>query len=115
VSRDSLYLRHMLDAVEKIAAYVRVGRDRFMVESHWQDAVIRQLEIIGEATKRLSPELRARHSEVPWRRIAGLRDVLIHGYMGVDLDAVWQISQQQIPDLKRAIEAILAEGEGVED
>jgi uncharacterized protein with HEPN domain len=70
-----------------------------MDQSHWQDATVRQLEIIGEATKRLSPELRSRYSDVPWRRIAGLRDVLIHDYMGVDLDAVWQVTQKDLPAL----------------
>ena len=79
-----------------------------MATSHWQDATIRQLEVIGEATKNISPELRARHPQIPWRRIAGLRDVLIHNYMGVDIGAVWVITQQNLPDLKRQIEAILA-------
>lgn len=77
---DVVYLQHILDAIAKIEAYVAVGHDGFMSTSHWQDAVIRQLEIIGEAAKRLSPDLRTRHDVVPWRRIAGLRDVLIHDY-----------------------------------
>jgi Ribonuclease HepT-like len=70
-----------------------VGHDVFVSTSHWQDAVIRQLEIIGEATKRLSKELCSQHPEVPWRRIAGLRDVLIHDYMDVDIKAVWEIAK----------------------
>lgn len=78
-----------------------------MTTSHWQDAVIRQLEIIGEATKNLSDGLRSAHPEIPWRRIAGLRDVLIHGYMGVDLAAVWEITQKNLPDLERRIEKVL--------
>lgn len=75
---DQLYLKHILDAIDKVNTYVAVGREVFISSSHWQDAVIRQLEIIGEATKRLSKQLCSRYSEVPWRRIAGLRDVLIH-------------------------------------
>lgn len=104
---ESVYLEHIRDAIEKIESYVSVGRDEFMAGSHWQDAVIRQLEIIGEATKRLSHRLRQRHDEVPWRRIAGLRDVLIHDYMGVDLAAVWEITQQDLPPLKEHVRTIL--------
>lgn len=107
--RDQVYLRHILDAIDKIQSYVSVGRDVFMTTSHWQDAVIRQLEIIGEATKNLSDDLRSGHSDIPWRRIAGLRDVLLHGYMGVDLAAVWEITQKNLPDLKRRAERILAD------
>jgi uncharacterized protein with HEPN domain len=85
---DRVYLQHILDAIEKITFYASVGRETFLAASHWQDAVIPQLEIIGEATKRLSAESRSRYVQVPWCRIAGLRDVLSHDYMGVDLMAV---------------------------
>ena len=73
-----LYLRHILEAIERIESYIVVGRDVLITSPHWQEAVIRQLEIIGEATKRLSQDPRSEHHEIPWRRIAGLRDVLIH-------------------------------------
>lgn len=106
---DSVYLRHILDAIEKIEIYVSVGREGFFAASHWQDATIRQLEIIGEATKCLSDDLRAKHPEVLWRRIAGLRDVLIHNYMGVDLTAVWEITQKNLPVFKQQVQAILEE------
>ena len=72
---DEVYLSHILDSTRKIESYISHGSDEFFDKSHWQDAVIRQLEIIGEATKKLSDELRSRYDEIPWRRIAGLRDV----------------------------------------
>jgi uncharacterized protein with HEPN domain len=109
VNRDAVYLRHILDAIARIEAYTAGGRGEFLATPHWQDATIRQLEIIGEATKRLSPELRERNSSVPWRRIAGLRDVLIHNYMGVDLPAVWDVVVRHVPPLKQAVEATLVE------
>lgn len=108
MSSDATYLHHILDAIYKIEEYVAVGRDTFMAESHWQDAVIRQLEIVGEATKRLSTALRTDNPNVPWRRVAGLRDILIHNYMGVDAAAVWAITQQPITELKDEIDSILA-------
>lgn len=111
MSRDHLYLRHVLAAVEKAEGYARVGYDEFSSASHWQDAIIRQLEIVGEAVKRLSPETTARRPDIPWRRIAGMRDVLIHDYMGVDLEAVWQVTQDELPKLRRAVEELLTSQE----
>lgn len=108
---DQLYLKHILDAIEKIESYIVVGREAFMDQSHWHDAVIRQLEIIGEATKSLSEGLRSQHSDIPWRRIAGLRDVLIHNYMGVDLEAVWEVTQRDVSGLRDRVKAILAGGD----
>ena len=109
MKRDLVYLRHILDAISKIESYVAVGRNVFMATSHWQDAVVRQLEIVGEATKRISDELRSKYPEIPWRRIAGMRDVLIHDYMGLDLSVVWEVTQRDLPELKQKIEALLKE------
>ena len=72
-----------------------------------QDAVVRNLEIIGEAVKRLSPDLTGAHSDVPWRQIAGMRDKLIHDYFGVDLDLVWAVVEQELPTLRTRIAAML--------
>ena len=107
MNRDALYLRHILEAIQKIETYTAAGRQAFMEGSHWQDATIRQLEIIGEAAKQLSRELRAQFPDVPWRRLAGLRDVLIHEYFGVDLTAVCQLTQTEIPRLKERVGTIL--------
>ncbi len=75
MSRETKYLQHILEAIGKIDRYVAVGRETFFGESSWHDATIRQLEIIGEAVKRLSPETRAKRPEVPWKDIAGMRDL----------------------------------------
>jgi uncharacterized protein with HEPN domain len=71
--------------------------------------VIRQLEILGEAVKRLSPEVTLRRPDIPWRRIAGMRDVLIHNYMGVDVQAVWEVTQNEMSSLRQAVEDLLEE------
>ncbi|HEX4956144.1 MAG TPA: DUF86 domain-containing protein [Thermoanaerobaculia bacterium] len=107
MSRDDLYLRHILAAIDKIERYVAVGYEEFLAQSHWQDAVIRQLEIIGEAVKRLEAGTTARKPEIPWRAIAGMRDLLIHQYMGVDLNAVWEVPRNHLPALRRAVEELL--------
>jgi len=107
VSREDPYLRHILDAIQKIERYAEVGHDELIAESMRHDAVIRQLEIIGETTKRLSPEMLGRHPEVPWRQVAGMRDVLIHDYMGVDLERVWNVVRRDLPLLRKAVEKLL--------
>jgi uncharacterized protein with HEPN domain len=82
-----------------------------MTTSHWQDAVIRQLEIIGEAVKRLAPEEKDQRPEIPWRAVAGLRDVLIHNYMGVDLEAVGPVTQVHLPLLRQVVGNMLSDPE----
>lgn len=114
MKRDYAYLHHILDAISKIEGYCKVGKATFLATNHWQDATIRQLEIIGEATKRLSLDIRNTYPNIPWRRIAGLRDVLIHEYMGVDIKAVWEITQKNLPLLKSTIIEIIANCEKVE-
>lgn len=104
---DKLYLIHILECVERIETYTREGEAAFMGSSMTQDAVIRNFEIIGEAAKRVSDATKQANPAIPWRRVAGFRDVLIHDYTGIDLDEVWSIISREVPDLKRGIEGIL--------
>jgi uncharacterized protein with HEPN domain len=103
---ERLYLSNIKECIERIQEYTRGGRDNFMQTPMIQDAVIRNFEIIGEATKRLSPELRNMYSDVPWQQMAGLRDVLIHDYLKVNLNLVWEIIEQNLPELKGQVESI---------
>lgn len=110
---DRLYLRHILDAIDRIDSYLRdVARPHFDATPLLQDGVIRQLQIIGEAAKRLSPSLKDASSTIPWREVTGMRDKLTHDYMGVDLDAVWKTATEDLEPLKAAVrEELRAVGE----
>lgn len=105
---DTVYLRHILDAAERIGRYVSgVSWERFEEEELLQDGVVRQLEVIGEATRRLSRELRERYPGVPWGDMAGMRDKLIHDYMGVDVELVWTTAMEDVPVLRERVRDIL--------
>lgn len=86
-----MYLRHILECIETIEENTHSGEQAFYRSKMIQDAVIRNLKIIGEATKRISEELRNQYPQIPWREMAGLRDVLIHDYFGIDLNIVWNV------------------------
>lgn len=102
-----VYLAHIWECLQKIEHFTAGGKGRFLQDVMVQDAVLRNFEIIGEAAKRLDDAYRAAHPEIPWRALAGLRDVLIHQYEGVDLERVWAIVEGELPDLRKAIAALL--------
>ena len=106
--RDRLFLQHMLAAIDDIVLFTTGGKAEFQTDRKTQSAVVRQLEIIGEAVKNLSPALTASEPGIPWRLIAGTRDRLIHAYFSVNLDAVWTMVEQDLPALRLHVQSMLA-------
>jgi uncharacterized protein with HEPN domain len=104
---DRLYLTNILESIQRIESYTHAGKDAFVGSTQIQDAVIRNFEVSGEAVKPISDELKNANADIPWRRIAGFRDVLIHDYRRIVLDEVWQAVERDFPLLKSRIEQIL--------
>jgi uncharacterized protein with HEPN domain len=112
--KDEIFLGHILESIQRIQDYVEcVTKEEFFEDLKLQDAVIRRLEVIGEAARQLSADLKARHRNIPWAQVIGMRNILIHEYFGVDLALVWATVQKDLPVLYKAILEILkAEGAG---
>ena len=104
---DKIYLHHILECIKNIESYTPDGEMEFKNSTLVQDAVIRNLEVIGEASKRISNDLKVTYNELPWREMAGLRDVLIHDYFGVDLKIVWNVVEKELPRIKNGLMQIL--------
>jgi uncharacterized protein with HEPN domain len=109
LKRDSrLYLDDILDAIEKIEKYVNgLTFEEFSQDSKTVDAIVRNFEIIGEATKHIPAETKGKHPRIPWKMMAGTRDKLIHEYFGVNLQVLWKAVKEDIPPLKRSIKQLL--------
>jgi len=102
-----VFIEHILESIAKIEEYTnRITKDEFMGSTQIQDAVLRRIEVIGEAVKNVPDEVKQKHPNIPWRRIAGMRDLLIHEYFGVDLDLTWKVTKEDIAALKREISKI---------
>jgi uncharacterized protein with HEPN domain len=98
---DIVYINHILSCIQSIEDYTdKMIFEEFLTTKLVQDGVLRNLEIIGEATKNISVEFRNEHPEIPWRKMAGMRDKLIHDYIGVDMESVWKVIGESIPNLK---------------
>lgn len=104
---ERLYLGHIREAIADIRSYAAAGEAVFLEDRMRQDAIIRKLEVIGEAVKQLSELTRRRQPEIPWRQIAGMRDHLTHAYFGVDLTLVWRVVERDLQPLDTAVTALI--------
>ena len=103
-----IFLKHILESIEEIERFIKdISEEEFSKDVKTQDAVIRRIEIIGEAVKNLPTFYKKKHPNVEWREIAGMRDKLIHHYFGIEMSIVWATSRKDLPKLKKQISKIL--------
>ena len=103
-----VYVNDILDSIKKIESYVKnMTYEDFIKDNLVKDAVLRNIEVLGEAAENIPDDLREEYSEVPWKRIIGLRNIVIHEYFGVDFENIWKIITENIPETKPYIEQIL--------
>lgn len=105
---DIIYIYHIRDSIVKVIDYTNsVEETGFKSNPMMQDAVIRQIEVIGEASSKLSKIFRDKYNQIPWKNIVGMRNKLIHDYFGVDISAVWETVKNDIPLLKKEIDSLI--------
>jgi uncharacterized protein with HEPN domain len=113
VRKDNrIFLQHILESIVLIESYTNgISKQDFLNSEQLQDAVMRRLEIIGEASKNIPASFKALHSDIPWREITGMRDILIHEYFGVDLELTWKTLKENLPSLKQKLVLIIGKPE----
>ena len=105
---DKLYLIHILESISKIDSYVSgLDFNSFMEKTIVQDAVLRNLQVLAESTQKLSNEFKSRHPEIEWYKISGLRNILVHDYLGIDFETVWAAVTNNLPELKNIVQLAL--------
>jgi uncharacterized protein with HEPN domain len=105
---DRVLLAHMRDCLDRIAEYANAERKRFDASRLVQDGVIRNLQTLAESSQRLSTEIKRTEPQIPWRDLSGFRNVIVHGYLGIDLAAVWLVVEQDLPALNEAVNRMAA-------
>jgi uncharacterized protein with HEPN domain len=104
---DAVYLKHILEMVRRVAENTSGGREVFLTSHLHQDAVLRNRHTMTETTQRLSTDLKSRYPAIEWTRLAAFRNVLVHDYLGLDLDLVWSVVQNDVPEFGAAVRMIL--------
>jgi uncharacterized protein with HEPN domain len=112
VKDEIVYLKHILECIRRIEEDTHDGHEVFLRTHTLQDAVLRNLQILSESTQRLSEGSKVKHPDIEWKRIAAFRNFLVHNYLGIDMERIWEIVQRDVPALKRAALAVLREVEG---
>jgi len=107
---NRVYLQHILECIRRIEENTRDGKDQFLSSHTLQDAVLRNLQTLAESTQRLPENTKADYPDVEWHRIAAFRNVLVHDYLGIDTERVWEIVRQDIPGLKKTVSQMLTDG-----
>jgi uncharacterized protein with HEPN domain len=103
VKDDTIYIRHIRECIRRVEENTAGGYDAFLASHTLQDAVLRNLQTLAESTQRLSPAAKAAAPSVDWTALSGFRNVLVHNYLGIDLDRIWTIVEQDVPTLKAAV------------
>ena len=106
---DAFYLRHVLECIRRVEEDTASGVEVFRTSRVTQDAVLRNLQVLAESCQRLSAPLKARWPQVEWSQIAAFRNVLVHDYLGLDLEQIWKITQSDVPALRKNVELMLRE------
>ena len=104
---DSVYLRHILECIRRIEEDGAAGIEAFQASHTLQDAILRNLQVLAESSGRISSELKAAWPQIDWRRIGAFRNVLVHDYLGLDLDRIWEVIQRDIPEQRKTVERML--------
>ena len=100
---DAVYIEHMLTCIDRVLEYIGSDKDAFYQSTLVQDAVLRNLQVMAESSQRMSDGLKDQYPMIPWREIAGFRNILVHDYLGIDCDAVWSVVEQDLPELKKTL------------
>lgn len=103
-----IFLEHILESIKDIESYSKgISKNRFFKDKQLQDAIVRRIEIIGEAVRNIPDDVKNKYATVSWKEIVGTRDIFIHHYFGIDLEIVWSIVKNDLPDLKKKIRTVL--------
>ena len=104
---DSIFIMHILESITAIEDFSKnLTREKLGSDRLRQSAIVREIEIIGEASKNISADFKNKHNEIPWKGIIGTRDKVIHHYFGINLDVIWEIIKENLPDLKNKLSKI---------